>query len=76
MDSRPIYGELKQTLTYLLESHKTDFYLNEEAFQWSQRNFNTKQKEDIYWQRIEIFGSMLSFLSYWDQWKKLWICTK
>ena len=62
-DPSPVYGGLEQTLTYMLRIQDTDFFRNEEEFQWTQKDFMTYRIEAVYWQKRELIGSMLSFLT-------------
>ena len=61
--SNQIYRKLKQTSIYMLKNHDAEFYRNEEECQWAQNDFITYMVETTYWQKREIIGSMLSFLT-------------
>ena len=48
-DSGPVYGELKQTLTYMFDNQQTNFSTSEKEFQWAQRDFITYMNEATCW---------------------------
>ena len=62
LESSPIFGKLEQTLTCMLNGQDTEVYRNEE-FQLAQRDFMTYMNEATYLQKIEVVGSVLSFLT-------------
>ena len=49
--------------TYMLQHDDTEFYRNEENFQWAQRDFLTYIMEATYSSKMELFGSMLTCLT-------------
>ena len=60
-ESGQIYGELKHILTCMLNNHDTEFYRDEEEFQWSKRDLITYVTETTNWQKVVFIHSMLSF---------------
>ena len=63
IDSRSIHSDLEQTLTYVTGSQETDSTGMKRNFKLEQKDFITYIKKTIYWQRMEMFGSMLRFLT-------------
>ena len=66
-DTGPIYCKPEQTLTYMSQHEFTELYRSiyrsKEEFQWAQRDFLIYIMKDTYWQKINLTGSMLSFLT-------------